>query len=436
MSEENKQIELRSEEVEDILGRVPGWITRNGILMLFFILLLLLLGAWIFKLPDVKRAEIYVTSLQPPADIEARTDGKIEQLFVTDNERVSAGQVLAVIENPAEYSDVVALKERLSAVHLMEAGLPDLQLPVNGEADLGMIQSDYADFYKRCRDYHEFVQLDYHNRKIGLLREEFEQYRAYSENLDIRASTLREEYGLTRKQFQRDSSLYRQGVVSESDYERSKSQMLTSLAGWQEMLSLKAENEIRIAGIREQILELELKRQDQQATIVTAMEETLNRLKASVAAWEKLYLIVAPISGDVTFNHFWSENQNVKSGEKVMTIVPGDGGALVGRISLPLAGAGEVSEGDPVNIRFEDYPYLEYGMVRGVVGNISRVPQDHYYTVEVRLPDGLTTYYDVDIGYSQNMHGQAEILTDKMRLLQRIFNPVRSAVSRQREMRD
>ncbi len=434
MSEENRQIELRSDEVEDILGKVPGWITRNGILMLFFIMLLLLAGAWIFKVPDVKKAEIYVTSLQPPADIESRTDGKIEKLFVTDNERVSAGQVLAVIENPAVFSHVDALKDRLSALNLQEEGMFDLQMPVNGEANLGMIQPDYADFYKCCRDYREFVQLNYHNRKIDLLREEFEQYRTYSENLDTRASILREEYGLARKQYQRDSSLYLQGVVSESDFERSKSQMLTSRAGWQEMLSLNAENEIRMAGIREQILEMELKRQDQQSTIVTAMEEALNRLKASIATWEKMYLIVAPITGDVTFNRFWSEHQNVKSGEKVMTIIPGDGGALVGRINLPLAGAGEVHEGNPVNIRFEDYPYLEYGMVRGIVDNISRVPQDNYYTVEVRLPDGLTTFYGMNIGYSQNMHGQAEILTDKMRLLQRIFNPVRSAASRQREM--
>ncbi|MCF8345920.1 MAG: HlyD family secretion protein [Bacteroidales bacterium] len=435
MSEENKQIELRSDEVEDILGKVPGWITRNGILMLFIIVLLLLVGAWIFKIPDVKKAEIYVTSLQPPADIESRTDGKIEQLFVSDNERVSAGQVLAVIENPADFSDVEALKDRLNAFNLQEEEqLFDLEMLVNGEISLGMIQPDYADFNKYCRDYFEFVQLNYHNRKIDLLKEELEQYRDYSENLDMRAFTLREEYGLARKQYQRDSSLYLQGVVSESDFERSKSQMLTSRAGWQEMLSLKAENKIRMAGIREQILEMELKRQDQQSTIVSAMEEALNRLKASIATWEKMYVIVAPITGDVTFNRFWSENQNVKNGEQVMTIIPGDGGALVGRISLPLAGAGEVNEGNPVNIRFEDYPYLEYGMVRGIVDNISRVPQDNYYTVEVRLPDGLTTFYGMKIGYSQNMHGQAEILTDKMRLLQRIFNPVRSAVSRQREM--
>lgn len=434
MTEEKKKIELRSEEIEDILGRVPGWVTRNGVVMLFAVVALLILGAWMFKVPDVKRAEVYVTSLQPPANIESRTDGKVEELLVTDNEKVEAGQVLAVIENPADFKDVINLKTQLEQLVLPAETLPDLDLPVNGNAELGAIQPEYASFYKNYRDYREFLQLDYHQRKIELLEEEYNKYQAYSENLDVRASTLREEYELFRKQFQRDSILFRQGVVSESDYENTKSDMLSRRANWQELLSLKAENDIQSAGIRRQILEMELRQREQVTSFSTSLEESLNKLVALIATWEKQNLIIAPISGHVTFNRIWSENQNVKTGEEVMTIVPEEGGTLIGKIRLPMHGAGEVDQGDQVNIRFDSYPYLEYGMVRGEVGNVSKVPQDNFYTVEVILPAGLTTFYGIEIDFDQNMQGQAEILTDKMRLLQRIFNPVRSAVSRQREM--
>lgn len=434
MVEEKNNIELRSEEVEDILGKVPGWVTRNGIVMLFAIIAILLLGAWMFKVPDVKKATVYVTSQQPPADIESRTDGKVEKLLVNDNEEVEAGQVLAVIENPADFTDVQNLRRQLEQLVLPAETLPKLNLPVNGNAYLGSIQPEYASFYKNYRDYREFRQLNYHQRKIELLQEEYEKYLAYSENLDVRAATLKEEYGLFQKQFQRDSMLFLQGVVSESDYENTKSEMLSRRANWQELLSLKAENDIQTAGIREQILEMELRQREQVTSYLTSLEESLNRLVAAIATWEKDYLIVAPIRGQVTFNRIWSENQNVKAGDKVMTIVPERGGELIGKIQLPMRGAGEVDEGDQVNIRFDSYPYLEYGMVRGKVGNVSKVPQDNFYTVEVVLPDGLTTFYGIEIGFNQNMQGEAEILTDKMRLLQRIFNPVRSAVSRQREM--
>ena len=124
----------------------------------------------------------------------------------------------------------------------------------------------------------------------------------------------------------------------------------------------------------------------------------------------------------------------MEEGEKVLTIIPADAGSMVGKIRLPTEGAGKVKKGDQVNIQFDNYPHLQYGMVKGIVSNISQVPDDEYYTVQVELPDGLRTYYGNEIKFSQNMHGQAEILTDKLRVLERVLNPIRSAVSKQVEM--
>ncbi len=435
MPEHGDKPEIRSEEVEDILGRVPGWITRNGIIILLLIVVLIILGSWVFRFPDVKQATITVSSIQPPADIEARADGNIEELFVVDNARVEEGSVMAVIENPADAEDVLRLKKELSKINPMGALQLDLDLPVNGKSDLGPVQAPYATFYKNYRNYAAFLELDYHQRKIELLQNEMEQHHDYSTNLNTRVQILKEEYLLTEKQFERDSLLFLEKVVSESNLEISKSEMLSKRNSWQEVISMKAENDINIAKIEAQVLEMELKRQEQNTQMINAMEESLNNLKASIAGWEKNYLIIAPISGYVTFNNFWSENQNVKSGEKVMTIVPEESGNLLGKIKLPLKGAGEVKQGHFVNIRFENYPYLEYGMVKGIVSNVSKVPEGDFYTVEVDLPDGLTTYYGIEIGFSQNMVGNAEILTDDMRLLQRIFNPMKNAISRQRAMK-
>jgi multidrug resistance efflux pump len=434
MGDRKNNIQLRSEEIEDILGKVPGWVTRNGILMLLGVILLLLLGSIVFKVPDVRRARITVSSLQPPAEIEARAAGHIEALLVSDNEKVPPGKVLAVIENPADFKDIMGLKEELHLVELPTDTIPELELPVNGDADLGPVQAEYATFYKNYRDYREFIELSYHQRKIDLLLKQLDQYEIFSKNLDTRAEILYEDYELSRKQYMRDSVLFEQDVVAESVYEDSRAQMLAKRASWQAMLSLKAENDIKIAGLQEQVLEMELKQREQLAQLTTSLEESLNNVNAAIATWETQYLIISPIEGQVTFNEIWSENQNVKAGDKVMTIIPGESNTLIGKIRLPLMGAGEVEEEQPVNIRFDNFPHLKYGMVKGTVSNVSKVPQDNYYTVEVKLPEGLKTYYNIEIDFSQNMQGDAEIITDRMRLIQRIFNPVKSAVTRQREM--
>ena len=104
-----KEIELRSEEVQEIMSRVPPWILRRGITLLFIIVLLLVVGSWFFKYPDVIQAGITVTSEEPPASVIARSTGKIEEIYAENDRAVSQGDLLAVIQNPANTADMLFL---------------------------------------------------------------------------------------------------------------------------------------------------------------------------------------------------------------------------------------------------------------------------------------------------------------------------------------
>lgn len=417
-----------------MLGRVPGWLIRNGVILFLFLLALLLLGSWVFKYPDTKKARIVVTSVNPPADLKARATGKIVRLFVNNNQAVNDGDVLAMLENPAVYDDVVQLKSSLGFLDSIAMEEITEDLPELKNVSLGVIQSGYSIFLKVYRDYMEFIRIDYHQRKIVTARSELEKQQVYTQSLSERASIQQQAYDLALRQFNRDATLFEEGVISTSDLEESRSEMLIERNKRQEIISLMAENNISIARTENQIVDLELKQQEENSGMISALEESFNNLKASITSWEQNFLLVAPVSGSVTFTRFWSENQNVKAGEKVLTIIPAESGSLLGKISLPLEGAGKVKINDQVNIQFDNYPHLEYGMVKGYVSNISEVPDDDFYTVEVEFPSGLRTYYNKDLHFSQNMQGNAEILTDKKRMLQRVLNPIRSAISKQVEM--
>ena len=429
-----RRVELQRNEIEDMLGRVPGWITKNGMILFIFLFALLLFGSWVFRYPDIKKARIVVTSINPPADLKARTSGKIVRLFVVNNEQVSTGDVLAMIENPAAYDDVVHLKNSL--VFLDSISIEEIteDLTEMKNVKLGTIQSHYSIFLKVYRDYMEFRRIDYHQRKVATARTELEKQQEYTRSLSERSSIQQQAYDLALRQYNRDATLFEEGVISASDLEESRSEMLGERNKRQEIISLMAENNINIARTEDQIVDLELRQQGEHSGMINALEESYNNLKASITSWEQNYLLVAPVNGSVTFTRFWSENQNVKLGEKVLTIIPAESGSMIGKISLPLEGAGKVTVGNQVNIQFDNFPHMEYGMVKGYVSNISEVSDDDFYAVEVELPDGLRSYYDIEILFSQNMQGDAEILTDKKRLLERVLNPIRSAISKQVEM--
>jgi HlyD family secretion protein len=47
------------------------------------------------------------------------------------------------------------------------------------------------------------------------------------------------------------------------------------------------------------------------------------------------------------------------------------------------------------------------------------------YTLEVALPNGLTTTYGKELKFSQEMQAAADIITDDMRLIERLFMPIK-----------
>jgi HlyD family secretion protein len=72
-------------------------------------------------------------------------------------------------------------------------------------------------------------------------------------------------------------------------------------------------------------------------------------------------------------------------------------------------------------------------MVRGIVKSKSLVPAEDAYVIEIELPDGLMTLYGKKLEFTQNMQGSAEIITENIRLIQKIVNPFRYMVSKNRK---
>ena len=107
---ENTNFQLRSEEVQDILTKVPNWMIRWGTVLIFGIVLMLFFMSWFIKYPDVVSAEIIITTNIPPEKLVAKTSGKIQSILVKNKSIVSQNKPLAIIENSANYQDVFKLK--------------------------------------------------------------------------------------------------------------------------------------------------------------------------------------------------------------------------------------------------------------------------------------------------------------------------------------
>jgi len=434
MSEkEDQKIELRSEEVQDILGHVPSWIIRWGILIVLITVVLIIVGSWFFRYPDIKRANVIITTENPPATLIARSNGNIQELFVEDNQYVTTGTRLAIIENASDYRDVLLLDEMIPEIREIIPNFEVLiDLDLSTDYTLGEIQQTYANFLKTHKDYQNFIELNYHAQKINALQTEVSKLEQHLKNLRQIRSLHKRELDLINNQFNRDSLLFVQKVIPAADFDKSKSNLLGKQYEYEQVKLDESETDIQIAERNQGILDLELTAAEETLKQQNAWQESFENLSAQISQWKQKYLLEAPIDGVVSFTTYWSKNQNVREGDRVMTVIPSEEGKIIGKINLPIQGAGKVAINQQVNIKIDNFPYLEYGMVKGVVRNISLVPDNQEYTVEVDLPEGLTTYYKIEIPFKQEMQGTAEILTDERRLLERIISPIRAIISQQR----
>jgi hypothetical protein len=98
---------------------------------------------------------------------------------------------------------------------------------------------------------------------------------------------------------------------------------------------------------------------------------------------------------------------------------------------MPVQNSGKVKIGQQVSIRLDNYPYQEFGMLAGVVQSISLVPRNASYAIEVQLPHDLRTSFNTRLDFKQEMQGSAEIITEELRLLERIFYQIRRVLKNQ-----
>ena len=421
---------LYSDPVREIMGRPPRRILRWGTSIMLLIFVLFILSAWLIKYPDTIPAPVEITTTNPPVTLVTKITGHINSFFVKEREKVSAGQLVAVMETTASLNEIELLKQTIDTIKE-----PELQsyrlLPLF--SDLGELQGYYGTFLKNLSDLNNYVINVFNGSKIASLNDEIKGIQEFINRLSVKEKLYSENQRLETKKFNRDSSLFTGKVIPESEFETSHQSLLKVNIDLQQARLDHSAKSIELAEKRQLLEDYRITMINEKEKLVSVLRESFLNLKAQINLWENTYLLISPIEGIVSFTKFWSANQSVVKDEPVVSIVPVETGNFLGRINLPMQRSGKVKKGQSVNIKLSGYPYLQYGMVRGIVKSKSLVPAGDTYVIEIELPEGLSTLYGTKLDFTQNMQGTAEIITENIRLLQKIVNPFRYMVSKNRK---
>ncbi|MDR5591103.1 HlyD family secretion protein [Christiangramia sp. SM2212] len=422
--------DLRSEEVQDILTRVPHWMIRWGSLLFLLLIIMFLFISWFVKYPDIVNSTAFITTKVPPQKEFAKLTGKFDSIFVSDGQKVYPNQTLAVIENSARYQDVYKLKSILDTIRLKNDNFefPIDELPI---LLLGEVESDYALFensyiaYKLNKDLNPYSNEAFAN-KVSL-----SELKVRLRNLKLQEEINQVELKVKKKDLDRHDDLYEKGVISAQEFENKQLEYLNAKRNFKNNLA-------SISQLRESISDAQkiskstiIKSKREEMTLLKKVVQTFHQLKNSIKNWELSYVLSSEIEGKVSFLTYWSKNQTVNQGDLVFTVIPSQSSSIIARLKTPAQNSGKIEVGQKVNISLQNYPETEFGFLKGKVKSISNLPNKNgLYIVDVSLPQELITSYGQEINFKQEMTGTANIITEDLRLMERFFYQLKDVFNR------
>jgi multidrug efflux pump subunit AcrA (membrane-fusion protein) len=414
-------LELRSEEVQDILTKVPHWMIRWGTLLIFGIIIMLFFTSWFLKYPDIVGSEIVITTNIPPEKLIAKTSGRIVAILVRDRSVVGADTPLAVIENSANYNDVFLLKKLIDKTDIND-NKKNFPFHLLKNAQLGDVESAYAVFQK------DYI-ADGLNASLQPFQVESQAQKSESAQINERLALLlqqkeinEQELKLQKNDINRSTTLHAKGVISDQEFETKKLGYFQSEKNYKNLLTSISQLKSSLIANRRAFQGSEISGTKEEVILSRNVTQSFYQLKKAIRDWELAYVLKSSIAGEVSFLQIWTKNQTIASGENVFSVIPTDQSGYVGKAKAPALNSGKIKIGQQVNIRLANFPDREFGVLKGEIKNISLVPdKDGNLLIDVVLPKGLQTSYKKQIPFQQEMKGSAEIVTEDLRLIERIL---------------
>lgn len=424
---------LYSEEIQDIIGKIPGKILKIGLSVIFGIILFVITGSYFFRYPEIISCPLVLTTINPPVELYARTTGMISRLEVREHDTVEAGQVIAVIKNTADYEDALMLEgllERLEKVTIWDSVVVTEELPPR--LVLGELQSGYLQMCRLWNEFQRYLRQGYLPLKIGIQKKQVWQEEINYQELCSRQELQQKDFELTKRQFTRDSVFFRrfQEAVSQVDFEKQMQAFLQKKSAYLSFCTSVREAANSILKRQEELVDLEIRYEKELAAYRQQLDEMYRLLYESFRQWKEKYIVSSEVAGTVTLTGYWSANQTISSGERLATVVPLVPSSIIGRAIVDMNGIGKVQEGQAVHIKLTGYPFMEFGMIRGVVRHVSLVPEKAKgYIAEIELEKGMVTSYREPLKFIQEIEGTAEIITRDSRLLMKLLDPLRAKIT-------
>ncbi len=418
----------KSEEVQAIIDRMPTYWVKWVALCVGVLMGIIILLGFLIQYPDTVDGQISVTATAAPVRLVANSNGRLT-LLRANQSQLEKGEVIGYIESGANYRHILLLDSLLAKLGKGKGNnetLPDTLL-------LGEVSSAYNAFLIAYLQYQRLCSSDIYTTMRKNLRQQITKDEAVIANMEDEMQLKKRILHTSAEQLRKDSVLLAAKGISEQEYQQ---QHKAHLSLQEARLNLQSSQLGKQSEVARNQLEMQRILLEEAETKEKAFSDYISRkneLENSISLWKERYLLYSPIAGELEYLGFWRNNSFVQAGQELFTMIP-DKNNILGEVVIPSFGAGKVEEGQTANVKINNYPYDEYGLLKGTVRSVSRMTNKlktqngdvDAYLVVVAFPDGLKTNFGKTLPLDFESKGTAEIITKRKRLIERLFDNLKS----------
>lgn len=420
--------ELRNTQVDEILNQPPSWLVSWGVSVFFFVLIILFGVTWFVEYPDLVGAKLKVISDNAPKSVNAKMEGRLTKLMIKEGDLVQTGEHLAYLESTASIDEVLRLENsinqliQLSAANNFE-GIHHTNIPLF--FSLGELQKPYQTFQEALVRSQSSMANGSYLKKKGAVNRDIHTLTNIQQNTRAQLELQEKDLQMAYEEAQSQQRLSDKGFVSKQDARNAQSRYLSKKQAFEQAKGALDNNSMSQNQKQQELIELDKNIIEQKNNLT----QSINSLKSDIEAWKQRYIAVAPIAGKVNFLTNLQENQMIKAGQELLYVLP-EGTGYHGEMLLGQYNFGKVRKDQEVIVKFQSYPFQEFGTVKGQVSYISDIPQDTVYLVRVDFPHGLVTSANKKLPFKNGMTASGEVITENLKLIEKLFYDIRKTMKR------
>lgn len=418
------RINQRSEIALEIINLKPNFFEKWGLQLFASIFLILLALSYFFKYPDTIEGVAYLSSQNAPKSLIVGQSGRLVSMLGVENQEMKKGDPVGFIESPkkGDHREILRLDAEITkAIDRVsqDSGLAYLQLLSKPFMRLGEVEDSYQKLLTNIALFREYKGGGYFSQKKLKLLHDIHSLEKIDSNTMVERDILLENAALAQESFEMNEKLYRDKVISPEEYRQQKSKLLNNRMNIPYINSSLINTRTQKADKFEELRSIDFSNKQQKDVIL----QSLFILKTEVEQWLNAYCISAPIDGFLNLESRSQKDEFLKAGESIGFLIPKNG-TLYSEITLNQLNFGKIDTSMEVQLRFDAYPYQEYGSVIGRLVRISKIANQNGFVGSVELKNGLRTNQHITLNYREGLQARAIVITKKMNLMKRFWYSV------------